>query len=150
VLAAQLLAGAMVPCHAQVLAKGSALHKSCLRGKLLLFDPTSSLQPCRTVKIHRQAALRPSSWPERPLVAMIWGRVSGFKKHAPPRKSFPTCHICHPEKTVSVSGKRIVLDAHPKMVPLRPCHRLAVQCPFPGRKSVAELPLDFDLGYLGM
>ena len=62
-----LLAGAMVPCHAQVLAKGSALHKSCLRGKLLLFDPTSSLQPCRTVKIHRQAALRPSSWPERPL-----------------------------------------------------------------------------------
>ncbi|CAL1137764.1 unnamed protein product [Cladocopium goreaui] len=39
----------------KVLAKGSALHKSCLRGKLLLFDPTSSLQPCRTVKIHRQA-----------------------------------------------------------------------------------------------
>ncbi|CAK9020081.1 unnamed protein product [Durusdinium trenchii] len=38
----------------KVLAKQSALHKSCLRGKLLLFDPTSSLQPCRTVRIRRQ------------------------------------------------------------------------------------------------
>ena len=38
----------------QVLVKDSALHKSCLRGKLLLFDPTSSLHPCRTVRIKRQ------------------------------------------------------------------------------------------------
>lgn len=37
----------------QVLVKDSALHKSCLRGKLLLFDPTSSLHPCRTVRIKR-------------------------------------------------------------------------------------------------
>lgn len=36
-----------------MLVKDSALHKSCLRGKLLLFDPTSSLHPCRTVRIKR-------------------------------------------------------------------------------------------------
>ncbi|CAJ1343646.1 unnamed protein product [Effrenium voratum] len=38
----------------KVLAKGSKLHNACLRGKMLLFEPMSTLQPCRSVRIHRQ------------------------------------------------------------------------------------------------
>ena len=69
-------------CHgavAQVLAKGSALHKSCLCGKLLLFDPTSSLQPCRTVKIHRQAAGPQPSWPELASINNDGGFYSNYR-----------------------------------------------------------------------
>ncbi|CAJ1435687.1 unnamed protein product [Effrenium voratum] len=48
-----------------VLAKGSKLHNACLRGKMLLFEPMSTLQPCRSVRIHRRHPRSPGRFSER-------------------------------------------------------------------------------------